>query len=55
LFFGALGVADEEAIALGLLVYLVFVVASLAGAPAFVLGRRRRASGQQGVNTDHPG
>lgn len=41
LFFGALGVADEEAIALGLLVYLVFVVASLAGAPAFVLGRRR--------------
>lgn len=56
LFFGALGVADEAAIALGLLVYLVFVVASLAGAPAFVLGRRRRrASGQQGVNTDHPG
>lgn len=44
LFFGALGVADEEAIALGLLVYLVFVVASLAGAPAFVLGRRRRAA-----------
>ena len=42
LFFGALGVADEEAIALGLLVYLVFVVASLSGAPAFVLGRRRR-------------
>ncbi len=43
LFFGALGVADEQAIALGLLVYLVFVVASLAGAPAFILGRRRGA------------
>ncbi|MFM7509882.1 MAG: YbhN family protein [Actinomycetota bacterium] len=41
LFFGALGVADEEAIALGLCVYFVFVVASLAGAPAFVIGRRR--------------
>ncbi|MBU6216095.1 MAG: YbhN family protein [Acidobacteria bacterium] len=56
LFFGALGVADEQAIALGLLVYLVFVVASLAGAPAFVLGRRRRrASSRDGVNTDHTG
>lgn len=41
LFFGALGVADASAIALGLLVYLVFVAASLAGAPSFALGRRR--------------
>jgi len=56
LFFGALGVADEQAIALGLLVYLVFVVASLAGAPAFVLGRRRRrVSGRSDMNADHSG
>lgn len=41
LFFGALGVSDASAIALGLLVYLVFVAASLAGAPSFALGRRR--------------
>lgn len=41
-FFGALGVSDASAIALGLLVYLVFVLASLAGAPSFVLGRRNR-------------
>jgi uncharacterized membrane protein YbhN (UPF0104 family) len=44
LFFGALGVPDASAIALGLLVYLVFIAASLAGAPSFVLGRRRRAA-----------
>jgi uncharacterized protein (TIRG00374 family) len=42
LFFGALGVPDASAIALGLLVYLVFIAASLAGAPSFVLGRRRQ-------------
>jgi uncharacterized protein (TIRG00374 family) len=42
LFFGALGVPDASAIALGLLVYFVFILASLAGAPSFVLGRRHR-------------
>jgi len=41
LFFGALGVPDANAIALGLLVYLIFVAASLAGAPSFAFGRRR--------------
>lgn len=41
LFFGALGVADADAIALGLLVYFVFIAASLAGAPSFALGGRR--------------
>ena len=41
LFFGALGVPDAEAIALGLLVYLIFVAASLAGAPSFAFGRAR--------------
>lgn len=40
LFFGALGVPDARAIGLGLLVYLVFVAASLAGAPSFALGGR---------------
>jgi len=43
LFFGAVGVADADAIALGLAVYLVFVAASLAGAPSFAFGRRRDA------------
>lgn len=41
LFFGALGAADERAIALGLLTYLVTVAVSALGAPAFALGRRR--------------
>ncbi len=44
IFFGALGVADADAIALGLLVYIVFVLASLAGAPSFAFGRRREAT-----------
>ena len=47
LFFGALGVADSEAIALGLLVYLIFIAASLAGAPSFAVHRRRRAATPQ--------
>jgi uncharacterized membrane protein YbhN (UPF0104 family) len=38
LFFGALGVSDSRAIGLGLLVYLIFVAASLAGAPSFARG-----------------
>ncbi|MGI9579172.1 MAG: lysylphosphatidylglycerol synthase transmembrane domain-containing protein [Microthrixaceae bacterium] len=37
-FFGAIGVSNGEAIALGLLVYLVFVLSSLSGAPSFVSG-----------------
>jgi len=41
LFFGAIGVPDGSAIALGLLVYVVFILASLAGAPSFAFGRRR--------------
>ncbi len=42
LFFGAIGVSDGGAIVLGLLVYLVFIVASLAGAPSFAFGRGGR-------------
>ncbi len=49
LFFGALGVPDARAIGLGLLVYLVFVAASLAGAPSFAVGAR---SGDRGAPTD---
>ena len=45
LFFGALGVPDARAIGLGLLVYLVFVAASLAGAPSFAVGGRRPSGG----------
>lgn len=43
LFFGALGVSDSEAIALGLLVYFIFIAASLAGAPSFAVHRRGTA------------
>jgi len=44
LFFGALGVTDSEAIALGLLVYFIFIAASLAGAPSFISNRRSAAA-----------
>lgn len=40
LFLGPLGVADEEAIALGLLLYLLNLMVSLLGAPAFAVGGR---------------
>lgn len=42
LFLGPLGVAEEQAIALGLLLYLLNLGVSLLGAPAFALGGRRR-------------
>lgn len=42
LFFGALGVSDERAIALGLATYIVTVVTSVLGAPSFALGGGRR-------------
>ena len=41
LFLGSLGVPEERAIALGLLLYFVTLVASLAGFPALVLGAKR--------------
>lgn len=42
LFLGPLGVATEEAIALGLLLYLLNLGVSLLGAPAFAIGGRRQ-------------
>jgi uncharacterized membrane protein YbhN (UPF0104 family) len=42
LFLGPLGVAQEEAIALGLLLYLLNLGVSLLGAPAFAAGGRIR-------------
>jgi glycosyltransferase 2 family protein len=42
LFLGPLGVAKEEAIALGLLLYLLNVAVGLLGAPAFAAGGRVR-------------
>jgi hypothetical protein len=42
LFLGPLGVAHDEAIALGLLLYLLNLIVSLLGAPAFAAGGRRR-------------
>jgi uncharacterized membrane protein YbhN (UPF0104 family) len=43
LFLGPLGVAQQEAIALGLLLYLLNLLVSLLGAPAFAAGGRPRA------------
>ncbi len=43
LFLGPLGVATEEAIALGLLLYLLNLGVSLLGAPAFAVGGRTPA------------
>lgn len=43
LFLTPLGFPPEQAVALGLLLYLLNVVASLAGAPAFAVGGRSRA------------
>lgn len=45
LFLGPLGVAQEEAIALGLLLYLLNLVVSLLGAPAFAAGGRTPDTG----------
>jgi uncharacterized membrane protein YbhN (UPF0104 family) len=42
LFLGPLGVAQEQAIALGLLLYLLNLAVSLLGAPAFAAGGRFR-------------
>jgi uncharacterized protein (TIRG00374 family) len=41
LFFGALGATDERAIALGLVTYLITVVASSFGAPFLAIGGQR--------------
>lgn len=54
-FFGALGVSDADAIALGLLVYLVFVVASLSGAPSFAFARRHRGEAPPSGASDGTG
>lgn len=43
LFFGALGVADERALAFGLTTYLITVIVSAIGAPSFALGGGRRS------------
>ncbi|HEX2300110.1 MAG TPA: lysylphosphatidylglycerol synthase domain-containing protein, partial [Pseudonocardiaceae bacterium] len=45
LFLGPLGVAQHEAIALGLLLYLLNLGVSLLGAPAFAAGGRSRVQG----------
>jgi glycosyltransferase 2 family protein len=42
LFLGPLGVAQQEAIALGFLLYLLNLGVSLLGAPAFAAGGRAR-------------
>lgn len=49
LFLGPLGVATEEAIALGLLLYLLNLGVSLLGAPSFAVGGKRPAEPSQAV------
>lgn len=44
LFLGPLGVPDEQAVALGLLLYLLNLGVSLLGAPAFAFGGRAEAA-----------
>ncbi len=44
LFLHDLGVADERAIAMGLLIYFLTLVSSLVGLPSLVFGRRARIS-----------
>ena len=44
LFLGPLGVATEDAVALGLLLYILNLGVSLLGAPAFAVGGRRASS-----------
>jgi uncharacterized membrane protein YbhN (UPF0104 family) len=43
LFLHPLGVPNSQAIAFGLMLYLLTLVASLAGAPSFALGGPKRA------------
>lgn len=45
LFLGPLGVSNGRAIALGLLVYGITLIVSIAGAPSFAFGGRRRHVG----------
>ena len=54
LFLGPLGVADEEAIALGLLLYLLNLGVSLLGAPAFAVGGRRDAAAAAAAAAKEP-
>ena len=44
LFLHPLGIRDEQAIALGLLLYLLNLAVSLLGAPAFAIGGRRQST-----------
>jgi hypothetical protein len=44
LFLGPLGVASQDAVALGLLLYLLNLMVSLLGAPAFAVGGRRSSA-----------
>lgn len=52
LFLKPLGVPTAQAVALGILLYLLNLVSSLLGAPSFAVGGRRRAEGRGGGATD---
>jgi len=54
LFFSQLGVADEQSIALGFLLYLLTVASSILGLPALVLGGRNDPDGERDTtDIDH--
>jgi len=51
LFLHPLGVPDGKAVALGILIYLLALVVSLFGAPAFAFGNRRDADAARAAGT----
>lgn len=55
LFFTPLGITDAQAVGFGLLVYIVFVVSSLAGAPSFVFGKDRQTTSSSSPRDIAPG
>ena len=52
LFFGALGVSSEKALAFGLMTYLVTVAASAVGAPSFAFGGGRRSLREDALSVE---
>jgi hypothetical protein len=50
LFLHPLGVPDGKAVALGILIYLLALVVSLFGAPAFAFGNRRDADAAEAAD-----
>lgn len=54
LFLAPLGVPPERAVALGLVIYVLTILTSLAGAPAFALGNRTRGAARDRLDAPRP-